>query len=445
MTTAPRWGEQTQRAIDNFPVSGDRIPPSVIEALAMIKAESAMVNTELGVLAEPIAAAVHQAADEIVAGDMADQFPVDVFQTGSGTSTNMNLNEVIASRASEILGGPVHPNDHVNASQSSNDTFPSAVRIAAALPLETTLLPALAALHASLSDLADRHVNTIQLARTHLMDAVPITFGQEASGWARSVELSTQRIASLLPRLTELPLGGTAVGTGLNAPREFGSLVAERLTRRTGVTFAEATNHFEAQSSQDAIVEAAAILKVIALSLHKIAGDLRLLGSGPNGGLGEITLPALQAGSSIMPGKVNPVIPEMVQQVAAQVVGNDATISFAATMSTLQLNTAMPIAARSLLSSIHLLANATTLLDTRCIRGIEVNAARMKQNAERSPAIVTALAPRIGYDAAAKLVHQADEQGISLAELLEQQDEGESPMSLTDALLAMARPNEARS
>ncbi len=287
-------------------------------------------------------------------------------------------------------------------------------------------------------------MNTIKMARTHLMDAVPITFGQEVSGWARSVELSTERIASLLPRLTELPLGGTAVGTGLNAPHEFGSLVAERLTRRTGVTFSEATNHFEAQSSQDALVEAGAILKVIALSLHKIAGDLRLLGSGPNGGLGEITLPALQAGSSIMPGKVNPVIPEMVQQVAAQVVGNDATISFAATMSTLQLNTAMPIAARSLLSSIHLLANATTLLDTRCIQGIEVNAARMKQNAERSPAIVTALAPRIGYDAASKLVHQADEQGISVADLLGKHDGGELT-SVTDALLAMARPNEARS
>jgi len=444
MSTAPRWGEQTQRAIDNFPVSGDRIPRSMIEALAMIKAESAVVNCETGTLGEQIAMAIRQAADEIVAGDMVDQFPVDVFQTGSGTSTNMNLNEVIADRASELLGEPVHPNDHVNASQSSNDTFPSAARIAAVLQLNTTLIPALTALHASLDDLAQRHMKTIKMARTHLMDAVPITFGQEVSGWARSIELSSARITSLLPRLTELPLGGTAVGTGLNAPDRFGSLVAERLSRRTGITFTEAVNHFEAQSSQDALVEAGAILKVVALSLHKIAGDLRLLGSGPNGGLSEITLPALQAGSSIMPGKVNPVIPEMVQQVAAQVVGNDATISFAATMSTLQLNTAMPITARSLLSSIHLLANATTLLDVRCIRGVEVDADQMRRNAERSPAIVTALAPRIGYDAAAKLVHQAEEQGISLAELLEQQDTGESPTSITDALLAMARPNDAR-
>ncbi len=442
MSTAPRWGEQTQKAIDNFPVSGDRIPPSMIEALALIKAESAAANRELGVLAEMIATAIERAANEIVAGEMADQFPVDVFQTGSGTSTNMNLNEVIANRASEMLGEPVHPNDHVNASQSSNDTFPSAARIAAVLQLTTTLLPALDGLHGSLTALSEQHVNTIKMARTHLMDAVPITFGQEVSGWARSVELASERIASLLPRLAELPLGGTAVGTGLNAPAGFGSLVAERLSRRTGVTFTEAVNHFEAQSSQDVLVEAGAILKVIALSLYKIAGDLRLLGSGPNGGLGEIRLPELQAGSSIMPGKVNPVIPEMVQQVAAQVVGNDATISFAATNSTLQLNTAMPIAARSVLSSIHLLANATTLLDTRCIRGVDVNADRMKSNAERSPAIVTALAPRIGYDAAAKLVHQAEEQGISLAELLEQHDSGGTATSITDALLAMTRPNE---
>jgi fumarate hydratase, class II len=440
MSTSPRWGEQTQRAIDNFPVSGDRVPRSLIEALAMIKAECAVVNSELGVVAAPIADAIRTAADEIVAGEMADQFPVDVFQTGSGTSTNMNLNEVIANRASEILGKTVHPNDHVNASQSSNDTFPSAARIAAVLQLDGTLLPALEALRASLNELAQRHLDTIKMGRTHLMDAVPITFGQEVSGWARSTELAAARIASLLPRLSELPLGGTAVGTGLNAPERFGSLVAERLSRRTGVAFSEAGNHFEAQSSQDALVEAGAILKVVALSLHKIAGDLRLLGSGPNGGLGEIILPELQAGSSIMPGKVNPVIPEMVQQVAAQVVGNDATISFAATMSTLQLNTAMPIAARSLLSSIHLLANATTLLDTRCVRGIAVNADHMKRNAERSPAIVTALAPRIGYDAAAKLVHQAEEQGISLAELLEKQDPGKSSASITDALLAMTRP-----
>jgi fumarate hydratase, class II len=445
MTTTPRWGEQTQRAIDNFPVSGDRIPRAMIEALAMIKAASASVNSTLGVVPAAIADAVRQAADEIVAGEMADQFPVDVFQTGSGTSTNMNLNEVIANRAAEILGEHVHPNDHVNASQSSNDTFPSAARIAAVLQLTTTFRPALDSLRASLTDLAGRHMDTVKMARTHLMDAVPITFGQEVSGWARGVELASERIASVLPRLTELPIGGTAVGTGLNAPDGFGTLVAEHLSARTGVTFTEAVNHFEAQSSQDVLVEIGSVLKVVALTLHKIAGDLRLLGSGPNGGLGEITLPALQAGSSIMPGKVNPVIPEMVQQVAAQVVGNDATITFAATMSTLQLSTAMPITARSVLSSIHLLANATTLLDARCIRGVEVNADRMRHYAETSPAIVTALAPRIGYDAAAKLVHQAEEQGVSLAELIAQQDLGSAPLSIADALLAMARPHDTHS
>ncbi len=439
---AHRWGEQTQRAIDNFPVSGERIPQAMIEALAMIKAECATVNGELGVVPMPIVEAVRLAADEVVRGEMADQFPVDVFQTGSGTSTNMNLNEVIAHRASELLGETVHPNDHVNASQSSNDTFPSAARVAAALQLTTSLLPALDALRVSLLDLSERHADTIKMARTHLMDAVPMTFGQEVGGWARTVELAANRIATTLPRLTELPLGGTAVGTGLNAPSGFGLLVAARLSARTGITFTEAHDHFEAQSSQDAITEAAAMLKVIALGLHKIAGDLRLLGSGPNGGLGEIRLPTLQAGSSIMPGKVNPVIPEMVQQVAAQVVGNDATITFAATLSMLQINTAMPVAARSLLSSIRLLANATTLLDSRCIRGIEVDEARMRRNAERSPAIVTALAPRIGYDAAAELVHQADDRGLSLGELLDELPDDSAAKSVVGALLAMARPHD---
>ena len=438
---AHRWGEQTQRAIDNFPVSGERIPQPMIQALAMIKSECAAVNGELGKVPIPFADAIGRAADEVVSGEMADQFPVDVFQTGSGTSTNMNLNEVIAQRASELLGEAVHPNDHVNASQSSNDTFPSAARIAAALQLTTVLLPALDSLRVSLLDLSIRHADTVKMARTHLMDAVPMTFGQEVGGWARSIELSSERIKSTLPRLAELPLGGTAVGTGLNAPPGFASAVAARLTSRTGFSFVEAQDHFEAQSSQDVIVEVGATMKVVALALHKIAGDLRLLGSGPNGGLGEITLPALQAGSSIMPGKVNPVIPEMVQQVVAQVVGNDATITFAATMSTLQINTAMPVAARCLLSSIHLLANATTLLDTRCVRGLEVDEERMRRNAERSPAIVTALAPRIGYDAAAALVHQAEQRGVSLAELGDER-EGADGSEAMGTLLSMAKPND---
>ena len=440
--TPRRWGKETQLAIENFPVSGERIPPAMIEALAMIKAECAAVNGDLDVVPKPIAAAIRQAADEVVRGEMADQFPVDVFQTGSGTSTNMNMNEVLAHRASEILGEQVHPNDHVNASQSSNDTFPSAARIAAAVQLTTALLPALRSLRLSLNELSDRHLDTVKMARTHLMDAVPMTFGQEVSGWARSIELSTDRVNAVLQRLAELPLGGSAVGTGLNTPDRFGTLVAQRLTARTGFTFTEAINHFEAQSSQDVLVEAGATLKLVALAVHKIAGDLRLLGSGPYGGLGEITLPSLQAGSSIMPGKVNPVIPEMVQQVASQVTGNDATITFAATLSTLQINTAMPVAARSVLSSISILTNAAMLLDTRCIRGVEVDEARMRQNAERSPAIVTALAPQIGYDAATKLVRQAEQQGVSLAELLEKQQGAGPAASVVGALLSMARPHD---
>lgn len=440
-----RWGKQTQLAIENFPVSGDRIPSPIIRALAMIKSESAVVNGELGTVPGPVADAIRTAADEVADGRLANQFPVDVFQTGSGTSTNMNMNEVLANRAAELLESTqydhnVHPNDHVNASQSSNDTFPSAARVAAALRITHALVPALRALHDRLVALAERHADTVKMGRTHLMDAVPMTFGQEVGGWARTVELALERVDASLPRLCELPLGGTAVGTGLNAPSGFGGLVAARLSARTGVAFVEAADHFEAQASQDALTEAAAVLKVVAVGLNKIAGDLRLLSSGPNGGLGEIELPALQAGSSIMPGKVNPVIPEMVQQVAAQVVGNDATVTFAATVSTLQINTAMPVIARSVLSSIDLLANAVTLLDERCIRGIAVNEAQMRTNAERSPAIVTALAPQIGYDAATKLVRQAEAEGVSLAELLERSGAW-TQESLTRALLDMARPS----
>jgi fumarate hydratase, class II len=442
MTTTHRWGKQTDLAIQNFPVSGDRIPPSMIRALALIKWAAAGANAENGVIDGDLADAIRRAAEEVIAGEMADQFPVDVFQTGSGTSTNMNVNEVVADRAGELLGRQVHPNDHVNASQSSNDTFPSAARIAAALDITGRLLPSLDSLHAALAALSAQHEDTVKMGRTHLMDAVPMTFGQEAGGWARAVELASERVRSVLPRLRELPLGGTAVGSGLNAPAGFGSRIAAQLAARTGIPFVEAKDHFEAQSSQDVFVEAGAVAKVVALSLHKIAGDLRLLGSGPTGGLAELELPELQAGSSIMPGKVNPVIPEMVQQVAAQVVGNDATISFAATMSTLQLNTAMPVAARSLLSSIGLLANAAALLASRCLSGLQVNAERMRSYAEGSPALVTALAPRIGYDAASRLVHQAHEQGISLTELLEREPEWAGGTSLAAELLRLARPHD---
>ena len=428
-----RWGAQTELAIANFPVSGIPVPRQLIEALAMIKAECAAANAEQGVLLVDVAEAIIRAANEILAGDMADQFPVDVFQTGSGTSTNMNMNEVLASRASEVLGRPVHPNDHVNASQSSNDTFPSAMRVSTALAIIRDLIPALDTLAASLCRVADDHHDTVKLARTHLMDATPMTFGQEVGGWRRAVELGSERLAAILPRLCELPIGGTAVGTGMNAPAGFGLLVTAQLSARVGVQFVEAVDHFEAQSSQDAMVEASAVVRVVAISLNKIAGDLRLLASGPNGGLGEILLPALQAGSSMMPGKVNPVMPEMVQQVAAQVVGNDATVIFAtASCSALQLTTAMPIIARSVLSSVSLLGRAASLLAERCIDGLQADRARMLHHAMASPALATIAAPRIGYDAAATLVHDAVERGVRVADVLAER--GEVPFTEADLL-----------
>jgi len=403
-----RWGRQTELALANFPISGERVPGALIRALARIKAEAAIVNRQCGALSPTMAAAIHRAAEEIAMGAMVDQFPVDVFQTGSGTSTNMNLNEVIAHRATELGGETVHPNDHVNASQSSNDAFPSAIRIAACSAITTGLIPALESIGATLRALSDRHEDTVKMARTHLMDAVPMTFGQEVSGWARGVQLGIERLDTVLPRLGELPLGGTAVGTGLNAPPGFGALIVERLVLSTGLALTPAVNRFEAQSAQDAIVETSGVLKTIALTLHKLAGDIRLLGSGPQGGLGEIHLKELQAGSSIMPGKVNPVIAEVVQQVAAQVVGNDTTITFAATMSTLQLNTAMPVMARSILSSIVLMTAAATQLDRACLRDIDVDVDQMLRYARGSPAVATALIPTIGYDAAVNVVHAAE-------------------------------------
>jgi fumarate hydratase class II len=428
ISSAPRWGRQTALAIDNFRISGERVSPALVRALAMVKAEAATVNAELGMLPERLADPIRRAADEIVAGEMSDQFPIDIFQTGSGTSTNMNVNEVIANRATELAGEAVHPNDHVNASQSSNDTVPTAIRVAVALAITGELRPALADLADGLRELATRHEHTVKMARTHLMDAVPMTFGQEVGGWARALDLGAERLGSALARLRELPIGGTAVGTGLNAPPGFAVAVVSRIASRTGLDFVPAADRFEAQSGVDAFVETGAMLKVVALSLHKIAGDLRLLSSGPNGGLAEIELPELQAGSSIMPGKVNPVIPEVVQQVAAHVVGNDATIAFAAgSCATLQLTTALPVIARSLLSSVSLLANAARALADRCVRGITVNTERMRSYAAGSPALVTALAPRIGYDEAARLVkagldkdatNAADREAIESLDLL---------------------------
>ena len=432
-----RFGKQTRLAVQNFPISGDRLPPTLLRALAMIKREAAIVNANAGVIDHDVSEAIIAAADEVIRGDMADQFPVDVFQTGSGTSTNMNMNEVLAHRAAEILGRAVHPNDEVNASQSSNDAFPTAIRLAALQILDATLLPAFAHLAETLRALSDRHRTTVKMGRTHLMDAVPMTFGQEVGGWARAVDLAAERLSVVRGRLGELPLGGSAVGTGINTPPGFGRAVADRLRERTGIAVREAQDHFEAQSAQDAVVEASAAARGAALVLHRISGDLRLLGSGPTGGLGELRLAALQAGSSIMPGKINPVIPEAVQQVAAQVVGNDATIVFAATFSTLQLNTGMPVMARALLSSLELLSNASRLLADRAIATVEVDADRMRAYAAASPALATALTPSAGYERAAAIVARMHDRGETLAEA--------SKAEGLDALLdldALARPHE---
>jgi fumarate hydratase class II len=413
-----RWGEQTALAVKNFPISGEPMPVEVVHAIVAIKSAAATVNERHGVVESPVAAAIRQAAEEVLAGEMSDQFPVDVFQTGSGTSTNMNVNEVLANRASELAGRPVHPNDEVNASQSSNDVLPTAVRLVAATALAGDVLPALETLRRALDDLAARHHSTVKMGRTHLMDAAPLTFGQEVGGWARMVHLGMQRVRDVQPRLHELPLGGTAVGTGLNAPPGFGAEVAALLAERTGLPLVEASDHFEAQSAHDALLDVTSACRAVALSLHKIAGDLRLLGSGPRGGLAEVQLPALQPGSSIMPGKVNPVIPEVVQQVAAQLVGNDATVAFAATAGTLQLSTAIPVIARSVVSSVHLLAAAATVLAEKVVVGLTVDAERMRDLAERSAAVTTVLVPAIGYDAAARVAHRMTDDGLSLNEAL---------------------------
>jgi fumarate hydratase class II len=415
------WGPQTQRAIANFPISGDPLPPELLEALIHVKRAAAAVNARRRIISKDVAAAIEAVGAELVAEARFEQFPLDVFQTGSGTSTNMNANEVIAHLATEQLGRAVHANDDVNASQSSNDVFPTAIRVAAVGLVVHRLIPALEHLHSVLQRVARRHRRTVKAGRTHLMDAAPVTFGQEVAGWARAVELGIDRSRDVVPRLAELPLGGTAVGTGLNAPRGFAAAVIERLSTELDLPLSEAADHFEAQSAQDALVEASGAAKVVALSLHKIAGDLRLLGSGPAAGLAEVALPALQPGSSIMPGKVNPVIPEAVQQVAAQVVGNDAAITFAATLSTLELNTAMPVMARNLLESLRLLANAAPLLADRCVAGLDPDEETMRRYAESSSAVVTALNPVLGYEEAARVAKRAMAERRSVRDVIREE------------------------
>ncbi|HUG84780.1 MAG TPA: class II fumarate hydratase [Euzebya sp.] len=407
------YGAQTQRAVENFPISGQPIPRALIKALGQIKASAAVVNAAKGDITADQARAIGEAAQEVIDGVLDDQFVVDVFQTGSGTSSNMNTNEVIANRATEILGGQlgsklVHPNDHVNAGQSSNDVFPTAVHLAAYQGCSDDLLPALRYLQAALETRADDFADVVKSGRTHLMDAVPVTLGQEFSGYARQIELGAARIEAALERIAELPLGGTAVGTGLNAPEGMTEGVIADLRDRTGLhDLREADNHFEAQGARDALVELSGACKVLAVSLTKIANDLRWMASGPRTGLMEIRLPEIQPGSSIMPAKVNPVIPESVTQVAAQVIGNDAAVTVGGLSGAFELNVYIPMMARNVLESVSLLANTCRNFVDRCIDGIEANEARATELVEKNLSAVTALVPAIGYDLSAKLAKQA--------------------------------------
>ncbi len=407
------WGAQTQRAVENFPVSGIVFPAVFIRSMGLIKHACTGVNQELGLLEPRIADAIIRACDEIREGKFNDQFPLDIFQTGSGTSTNMNANEVIATRANEILTGakhtktPVHPNDHVNMGQSSNDVIPTAIHVSACLQTKELLLPAMKFLHAAIRDKAKQYGSLVKTGRTHLMDAMPITLGQEMSGWATQIEYSMERIEGTMPRLAELAIGGTAVGTGINAQPGFGERVAEKLAGLTKIGFREAKNHFEAQAAQDSVVELSGQIKTYATSLMKIANDLRWMNSGPMAGLGEIRLPSLQPGSSIMPGKVNPVIPEAARMVSAQVMGNDVVIALSNALGDFQLNVMLPVIAHNILQSITLLANVSRLLAEKAIEGFEVNEEHILELVHKNPIIATVLNPIIGYDKAAEVVKKA--------------------------------------
>ncbi|HVB41491.1 MAG TPA: class II fumarate hydratase [Streptosporangiaceae bacterium] len=442
------WGAQTQRAVGNFTVSGERLPGELIRALVSLKGVAATVNGQLGTLEPDMATAIHDAAAEIASGRHLDQFPVDVFQTGSGTSSNMNANEVIARLASRRLGRPVHPNDHVNASQSSNDVFPSAVHLAVVWALHRTLLPALDHLAATFEAKSAEFAGYVKAGRTHLMDATPVTLGQEFGGYAAAIRRGIERAEPVLADVGELPLGGTAVGTGLNAPAGFASAVIARLAQDLRLPLTEARNHFEAAGGRDALVAASGSLRTLCVSLYKICNDLRLMGSGPRTGLAEIAIPDLQPGSSIMPGKVNPVIPEVVCQVCAQVTGNDAAIAFAGSAGNFELNVMIPVIARNLLESISLVQASARLLADRCVAGITANQERLKSGAESSPAIVTALNPFIGYDAAASVAHESLATGRTIKEVVVDQGYVANGILTREQLdraldvLAMARPRD---
>src|SRR2546421_1316852 len=405
-----RWGAQTQRAVENFPISGRALPPNLVRALGLIKAEAARVNK--------VDRAIAEAAEEVAEGLHDDQFPIDVFQTGSGTSSNMNANEVIARLASEKTGAPLHPNDDVNMSQSSNDVFPSAVHLAAAEAIVHNLIPAAQRLAKALHKKQREFARVVKSGRTHLMDATPVTLGQEFGGYAAQVEDGIARLQDALPRLCALPLGGTAVGTGINAPKGFARKVIARLAERTQLPLTEAKDHFAAQGARDAFVETSGQCKTLAVSLIKIANDVRWMGSGPRTGLAEIRLPDLQPGSSIMPGKVNPVLAEVVTQVGAQVIGNDATVTFAGSQGNFELNVFVPVMARNLLESIELLANACRVFADKCVSGIEANVETLKRYAESSPSIGTSLAPHIGYETTAEIIKESSRTGKSIREIV---------------------------
>ncbi len=413
-----KWRAQTQRAVENFPVSGLRIERELIAALAAIKGAAALANAELAVIDPGVAKAIHAAAQQVAAGEWDAQFPIDVYQTGSGTSSNMNTNEVLATLAAELFDGPVHPNDDVNASQSSNDVFPSAIHIAACTSIVRDLIPALAHLSAALQRKAVGFADVVKSGRTHLMDATPVTLGQEFGGYAAAIRMGIERLESVLPRVGELPLGGTAVGTGINTPAGFAQKVIGSLADSLDLPLTEARNHFEAQASRDALVEASGVLRVIAISLYKTANDLRWMSSGPRTGLMEIRLPDLQPGSSIMPGKVNPVIPEAVCQVVAQVIGNDAAVAFGGSAGNFELNVMLPVIARNLLESIRLLANTSRLFADKCIDGIEADVERCRWYAESSPSIVTPLNKYIGYNEAAAVAKQSLKEEKTIREVV---------------------------
>ncbi len=429
------WGSETSKAIENFPVSGERVPTAVVRMLGQVKAAAARVNGELGLLDGRIAERIAAAGDEVARGEHDDQFPIDVFQTGSGTSSNMNANEVIAA----LAGDAAHPNDHVNMGQSSNDVFPSAVHLAAVSEARAKLLPALERLAGAFEVKADAWRDVVKAGRTHMMDAVPVTLGQEFAGYAKQVQLGGARVGDALPRASQIPLGGTATGTGLNTHPEFAARVRAKLREATGIDVEGPADPFEAQANRDALVELSGALKVVAVSLTKIANDLVIMGSGPRTGFGELALPELQKGSSIMPGKVNPVIPEVVLQVAAQVIGNDAAITVAGTQGNFELNVRVPMIARNLLESIGILASACTLLADKVVDGLEANEDVLTRNAESTPAIATALNPHIGYDRATEIVKEAVASRRTIREVAIEQGVDEAVLDAALDLRKMAR------